>query len=85
MKTTLRALLAGAAMIVGALTTVHAESVNADTQHASTATTRHNTDSRPDWNVDYPSQLGPQGTIPASATTADTQRPRDEPAQTAMH
>jgi cell division protein FtsN len=65
---TVRTLLTGVALIVSTLTAVHAESANASQQHKSSADTQHTTHTRPDWNVDYPSQLGPQGVITADAT-----------------
>lgn len=73
-----RTLLIGAALIASTLTTAHAESANAtrhSTQHAPIADTQRNTDSRPDWNVDYPSQLGPQGVITSDAATVEATPP----------
>jgi hypothetical protein len=73
---TIRTLLVGAALMIGTLTTAHAEPANVIAQHAPATDTRHNMDSRPDWNVDYPSQLGPQGIITSDAVTIDAMPPR---------
>lgn len=62
-------------MMVSALTTLHAQSANASQQYSSSAGAQHTTDSRPDWNVDYPSQLGPQGIITSDAAAADAKPP----------
>lgn len=57
-------------MLVNAFTTVHAQSANASQQQAPSADSHHTTHSQPDWNVDYPSQLGPQGIITSDAAPA---------------
>jgi hypothetical protein len=72
---TARTLLTGVALVVGILTTAHAESANASQQRKSSAEIHHITDTRPDWNVDYPSQLGPQGIITSDAAAADATLP----------
>jgi hypothetical protein len=76
--TALRTVVIGAALMIGSLTTLHAEPADTIQQHASAANSQHRSDTRPDWNVDYPSQLGPQGII-TSDGTVDTHHACDVP------
>ncbi|BDU19140.1 hypothetical protein [Dyella sp. GSA-30] len=79
--TTVRTLLAGAALIVSTLTIAHAESTNTNQQHKPSTDIHHTTDSRPDWNVDYPSQLGPQGIITSDTATVHARHASELPIQ----
>lgn len=91
--TAVRTLLVGTALMIGTLTTLHAESAHAPQQQLSSTYTQHvpatdshrNTDSRPDWNVDYPSQLGPQGVVTSDAAASATQRHRSRKDSSQMH
>jgi hypothetical protein len=62
-------------MMVSALTTLHAQSASSSQQYSPSADTQHTPDTRPDWNVDYPSQLGPQGIITSDAAPAGPMLP----------
>ena len=78
--TTFRIVLVSTALLISTLTSLHAESTNSTQQRISAANSQHHSDSRPDWNVDYPSQLGPQGTTTSDAEALDTRHACDAPA-----